>query len=68
MWGIFDRTVSLRTLPPRVLDKGGGVMENLLQNIASGLWIVIGIQVLVWLKHWNKKFSDLYDELKWEME
>lgn len=68
MWGIFDRTVCLRTLPPRVLDKGGGVMENLLQNIASGLWIVIGIQVLVWLKHWNKKFSELYDELKWEVE
>ena len=42
-------------------------MENLLQDIASGLWIVIGIQVLVWLKHWNKKFSDRYDELKWEM-
>jgi hypothetical protein len=41
-------------------------MENLLQNIASGLWIVIGIQVLVWLKRWNKKFSDLYDELKHE--
>ena len=41
-------------------------MENLLQNIASGLWIVIGIQVLVWLKHWNKKFSELYDELKHE--
>lgn len=41
-------------------------MENLLQDIASGLWIVIGIQVLVWLKHWNKKFSELYDELKHE--
>ena len=43
-------------------------MENLLQDIASGLWIVIGIQAIVWLKRWNKKFSDLYDELKWEME
>lgn len=42
-------------------------MENLLQNFASGLWIVIGIQALVWLKHWNKKFSDLYDELKEEV-
>ena len=41
-------------------------MENLLQDIASGLWIVLGIQVLVWLKRWNKKFSDLYDELKHE--
>lgn len=41
-------------------------MDNLMQNLASALWIVIGIQVLVWLKHWNKKFSDLYDELKEE--
>lgn len=39
-----------------------------IKPIASGLWIVIGIQVLAWLKHWNKKFSDLYDELKWEVE
>lgn len=39
-------------------------MDNLMQNLASALWIVIGIQVLVWLKHWNKKFSELYDELK----
>jgi hypothetical protein len=54
--------------PKKTERAAGAVMENLLQNIASGLWIVIGIQVLVWLKHWNKKFSDLYDELKWEME
>lgn len=39
-------------------------MENLLQDIASGLWVVIGIQFLVWLKKWNKKFSNLYEELK----
>ena len=31
-------------------QNGGNVMENILQNFASGLWIVIGIQVLVWLK------------------
>jgi hypothetical protein len=54
--------------PKKTGRAAGAVMENLLQNIASGLWIVIGIQVLVWLKHWNKKFSDLYDELKWEVE
>lgn len=39
-------------------------MDNLVQNLASSLWIVIGIQVLVWLKHFNKKFGELYDELK----
>lgn len=40
------------------------MMDNLLQNIAASLWIVVGIQFLVWLKKWNKKFRDLYDELK----
>ena len=43
-------------------------MENLLQNIASGLWIGIGIQFLVLLKHWNKRLSELYEGLKWEVE
>lgn len=43
-------------------------MENLLQDLASALWIVIGIQFIVWLKNWNKKFSDLYDELKQEVK
>ena len=43
-------------------------MDNLVQNLASSLWIVIGIQVLVWLKHFNKKFGELYDELKEETQ
>lgn len=43
-------------------------MENLLQDIASGLWIVIGIQFFVWLRKWNKRFSELYDDLKKGME
>ena len=47
---------------------GGGVMENLLQNIASGLWIVLGVYCFFGLRKWNKRFSELYDELKWEVE
>lgn len=43
-------------------------MENLLQNIASGLWIVLGVYSFIWLRKWNKRFSDLYDTLKWEAE
>ena len=39
-------------------------MENLLQNIASGLWIVLGVYSFFVLRMWNKRFSDLYDELK----
>lgn len=44
------------------------MMENLLQNIASGLWIVLGVYCFFGLRTWNKRFSDLYDELKWEVE
>lgn len=47
---------------------GGGVMENLLQNFASGLWIVLGVYCFFGLRMWNKRFSELYDELKWEVE
>ena len=47
---------------------GGGVMENLLQNFASGLWIVLGVYCFFGLRKWNKRFSELYDELKWEVE
>ena len=42
-------------------------MENLLQNIASGLWIVLGVYCFFGLRKWNKRFSELYDELKHEM-
>jgi hypothetical protein len=43
-------------------------MENLLQNIASGLWIVLGVYCFFGLRKWNKRFSELYDELKEEMK
>lgn len=39
-------------------------MENLLQDIASGLWIVLGVCYFFWLRKWNKRFGELYDELK----
>lgn len=47
---------------------GGGVMENLLQDIASGLWIVLGVYCFFGLMKWNKRFSELYDELKGDVE
>lgn len=58
----------LHRMLSRVLDAGGGVMENLLQNIASGLWIVLGVYCFFGLRKWNKHFSDLYDELKGDVE
>ena len=62
------RSQKMQRLPPRVLDAGDGVMENLLQNIASGLWIVLGVYCFFGLRKWNKRFSELYDELKREVE
>lgn len=43
-------------------------MENLLQNIASGLWIALGVYCFFGLKKWNKRFGDMYDELKEAVE
>ena len=43
-------------------------MENLLQDIASGLWIVLGGYCFFGLRKWNKRFIELYDGLKWEVE
>ena len=43
-------------------------MENLLGNIAGGLWIVLGVYSFFVLRMWNKRFSDLYDELKGQVE
>ena len=42
------------------------MMENLLQNIASVLWIVLGVCFFFGLRKWSKRFSELYDELKEE--
>lgn len=43
-------------------------MEILLQNIASILWIVLGVCVFFGLRKWSKRFSELYEELKDEIE
>lgn len=43
-------------------------MENLLQNIASGLRIALGVYCFFGLKKWNKRFGDMYDELKEAVE
>lgn len=43
-------------------------MDNLLQNIASGLWIVLGVYCFLGLRKWNKRFSELYNKMKKELE
>lgn len=43
-------------------------MENLLQNIASVLWIVLGVFFFFGLRKWSKRFSELYEKMKDEVE
>lgn len=39
-------------------------MTDALEIIAAVEWIVLGILVLWKLRHWNKAFQELYDDLK----
>ena len=42
-------------------------MADVMVNIASGLWIVIGVVTICGLRKWNKRFQELYDELMGDM-
>lgn len=39
-----------------------------MENLTSGLWIVLGVYCFRGLRKWDKQFNELYDELKEEME
>lgn len=54
--------------PERAVKIVEEVMENLMQNIASGLWIVLGVYIFFGIRKWSKRFSELYDELKEEVK
>ncbi len=43
-------------------------MATILQNVASALWLALGGYALYLLRKWDKKFNELYEELKWEVE
>ena len=41
-------------------------MSDILTTIAAVEWIVVGF---LWrLRHWNRRFSELYDELRKEID
>lgn len=44
------------------------MMEILLQNIASVLWIVLGACFFFGLRKWSKRFSELYEKMKEEIK
>lgn len=43
-------------------------MADVMVNIASGLWIVLGVVIICRLRKWNKLFQELYDELMEDMK
>ena len=43
-------------------------MDNLLLKLASGLWIVLGVLFYFCLRKLGKRFRELYEKLKEELE
>jgi hypothetical protein len=43
-------------------------MSDILTTIATVEWIVVGCLFLWRLRHWNRRFSELYDELRKEID
>lgn len=39
-------------------------MATIFQNVASVLWLALGVYALYLLRKWDKKFNELYEELK----
>lgn len=44
------------------------MMATILQNVASVLWLALGVYALYLLRKWDKNFNELYEELKREVE
>ena len=43
-------------------------MDNLLLNIASGLWIALGVYCFFGLRKLSKRLNELCDEMKDDVE
>ena len=43
-------------------------MGDVMVNIASVLWIVLGVVTICGFRKWNKRFQELYDELMGDMK
>ena len=42
-------------------------MADVMVNVASGLWTVLGVVIICGLHKWNKRLQELYDELMEDM-
>lgn len=43
-------------------------LADLLTNIAATAWLILSMYTFFSMRKWNKRFSELYEELKWEIE
>ena len=43
-------------------------MADIFQNFVCLTWLALAIIVFVGLKRWNRRFSDLYEEMKKQIE
>lgn len=44
----------------------GGGRE--MSDVAAIIWIALAVYVFCGMRKWNKRFAELYEELKWEVE
>lgn len=43
-------------------------MADLLQNITCLAWLMLAVMAFIGMRKWNKSFSELYEELKKQIE
>ena len=43
-------------------------MAELLQNITCIAWLILAVKTFIGVRRWNKSFSELYDELRRQIE
>jgi len=43
-------------------------MADLMVNVAAFAWLILSVMFLRGLRKWDKKFSDLYEDLRREIE
>lgn len=43
-------------------------MAELLKNIAALAWLALAVWAFIKMRRWNKMFSELYDELKKDID
>ena len=43
-------------------------IADLLTSIAAVAWLILAMYAFFSMRKWNRRFGELYEELKWEIE